>query len=268
MKRIDFSTVASEYEDRSPIQKSAADELLDLLAIMNDEDVLDLGCGVGNPTRKIRRLTGGKVVGIDPAKGMIQEAIKKAKSMDITFEMKSAEDMDYENCFDVIFCNSAFQWFSDPEKAVENCQKALRTRGRIGIQAPAKRVYCPNFVEAIEKVKEDPMTRDIFAHFYPPWFLLETAEEYKDLFERLGLKVILARMEAVKTRHMPEEVFNIFSSAAAAGYLNQDYYDIEISEDFIDSFKTVIRNTFIHQADDRGMVTLVFNRIFLIAVKI
>lgn len=267
MKRIDFSTVASEYEDRSQIQKSAADELLDLLVITNVEDVLDLGCGVGNPTRKIRRLTGGKVVGIDPAEGMIQEAIKKAKGMDITFEMKSAEELDYENYFDVIFCNSAFQWFKDPERAVENCYKALRTRGRIGIQAPAKRVYCPNFVEAIEKVKEDPRTRDIFAHFYPPWFLLETAEEYKELFERFGFKVILARMEAVKTKHMPEEVFNIFSSAAAAGYLNQDYYDIEILEDFIDSFKTIVCDTFIQQVDDQGMVTLVFNRMFLIAVK-
>jgi ubiquinone/menaquinone biosynthesis C-methylase UbiE len=89
MKRIDFSTVASEYEDHSPIQKSAADELLNLLAITNHEDVLDLGCGVGNQTRKIRRLTGGKVVGIDPAEGMIQEAIKEANSVDITFEMKS-----------------------------------------------------------------------------------------------------------------------------------------------------------------------------------
>jgi trans-aconitate methyltransferase len=122
-------------------------------------------------------------------------------------------------------------------------------------------------VEAVEKVKEDPRTRDIFAHFHSPRFLLETAEEYRELFERFGFEVILARMETVKTKHMPEEVFNIFSSAAATGYLNQDNYDIEIEGDFIDFFKTIVKDAFIQQADDQGMVTLVFNRIFLIAIK-
>ena len=87
-------------------------------------------------------------------------------------------------------------------------------------------------MDAIEKVKKDTRTREIFAHFYPLGSSLRLQKNIRILFERLGLKVILARMDAVKTRHMPEEVFNIFSSAAAAGYLNQDYYDIEILEGF------------------------------------
>jgi trans-aconitate methyltransferase len=122
-------------------------------------------------------------------------------------------------------------------------------------------------VEAVERVKGHPRTRDIFAYFHPPWFRLETADEYRELFERFGFKVILARMRTVKTRHTPDEVFKIFSSAAATGYLNQDNYDIELADDFIESFKTIVKNAFIRQADDQGMVTLVFNRIFLIAFK-
>ena len=96
------------------VQKSAAEVLLKLLEIRDNDDVLDLGCGVGNLTRKIREITKGKVVGIDPSEGMIREAIEKSIGLDITFEVKSAEELNYGNYFNVIFCNSSFQWFREP----------------------------------------------------------------------------------------------------------------------------------------------------------
>lgn len=267
MSRIDFSKIATKYEDYSLVQKSAADVLLKLLEIRESNDVLDLGCGVGNLARRIREITKGRVVGIDPSEGMIGEAIEKNRGFDITFKIKSAEEMDYKDCFDVIFCNSAFQWFKDPQKAVRNCYAALRKGGRIGLQAPAKRVYSPNFIEAIEKVKEDPRTRDIFAHFKNPWFFLETADEYRKLFEKYGFRVVLSKIESVRTKHTPGEIFNIFLSAAAVGYLNQDYYDFEIAASYIDSFKRIVKDAFIQQANNQGEVELKFNRIFLVAIK-
>ena len=267
MSKIDFSKIASEYEELATVQKSASEILMKLLKIGDDKDVLDLGCGTGHLTRKIRSLTNGKVVGIDPSEGMIREAIEKSKGLDITYEIKSAEDMDYEESFDVIFCNSVFQWFKDPEKAIKNCYRALRKNGRIGIQAPAKKVYCPNFIEAIEIVKKDERTKEIFAHFREPWFFLETAEEYKSLFEKCGFKVVFSKIETITTEHTPEEVFKIFSSGAIAGYLNQDYYDVKLTEDYISAFKEIVRKAFKQQADEKGIVKLKFNRIFLIAVK-
>ncbi len=118
--------------------------------------------------------------------------------------------MDYEEYFDVIFCNSSFQWFRDPEKAIENCYRALRKGGRIGIQAPAKKVYCPNFIEVIEMVKKDRRTRETFSHFKEPWFFLETADEYRSLFEKQGFKFVFSKIEMITTKHTPEEVFKIF----------------------------------------------------------
>ncbi len=156
--------------------------------------------------KKDTKVDEGEVAGIDPSPGMIEEAKKRSEG--IVFEVKSAEELDYENHFDVIFCNSAFQWFREPEKAIENCFRALKSGGRIGIQAPAKKVYCPNFIEAIERVKRDERTRDIFKHFKSPWFFLETAEEYRKLFEKFGFRVVFSKIECVKTRHTPEEVFD------------------------------------------------------------
>lgn len=266
--KVDFSGIAAKYEHYSFLQKSVADVLLQLLEIGDNDDVLDLGCGVGNLTRKIRGLTKGGVVGIDPSEGMIKEAKEKNKGLDITFMQKSAEELDYENYFDVIFCNSAFQWFRDPQKAVEKCHIALRKGSRIGIQAPARRAsYCPNFVEAIEKVKEDPRTKDIFAHFKDPWFLLDTADQYTELFEKCGFRSVFSKIESVSTKHTAEAVFNTFSSGAAAGYLNQDYYNIQIDESYIDYFKEILKDTFAHQANNQGEIVLIFNRIFLVAIK-
>ena len=78
---------------------------------------------------------------------------------------QTAEVLDYSEAVSVIFCNSAFQWFVDPARVLANCCKALRPSGRLGIQAPARRNYCPNFLAALAAVKADPRTAAIFAAF-------------------------------------------------------------------------------------------------------
>ena len=69
------------------------------------------------------------------------------------------------------------------------------------------------------------------------------------------------------SRHSAEEVFKIFSSGAIAGYLNQDYYSENIDDNYIKNFKEIIKQGFKQQADTKGYVELIFNRIFLVAVK-
>jgi len=264
--KIDFSAISSRYEEYSKLQKSSGEILLNMLNIGENEDVLDLGCGVGNLTKKIRELTKGKVVGIDISEGMIEKAKNNCKGLNIIFEVKSAEEMDYLNEFDVIFCDSSFQWFKEPEKVVKNCYNALKDVGRMGVQCPAKKIYSPNFIKAVEKVNEHPETREIFKHFRNPWFFMDTEEDYKNLFESAGFKVVYCKIHEIRTKHNPEDMFRIFSSGAIAGYLNQDYYDVEIDEHYIEKFKEIVKKEFYRQSRD-GVVELIFNRLFLIAVK-
>lgn len=267
MDKFDFSNIAAKYESYSLVQKSAANTLLSLLEIGSNDDVLDVGCGVGNLTRIIRETTGGNVTGIDPSGGMIKEAINNNRDVEITFDIMGAEQLNHQCYFDVIFCNSAFQWFNNPHKAIRNCYQALRNGGRIGIQAPATRMYSPNFIEAIENVKNDPRTKDAFAHFREPWFFLETSAEYSGAFEETGFEVVFSTIESITTNYTPEEVFSVFSSGAAAGYLNQDFYDVKIDRDYIEAFEEIVREAFVQQAGEEGRVSLVFNRIFLVAIR-
>jgi ubiquinone/menaquinone biosynthesis C-methylase UbiE len=262
-----FSEIAAKYERDSVVQKSASDQLFDLIEITETDDVLDVGCGTGNLTARIAGRTRGIVTGLDASEGMIEEAKRSYSHLDIRFDVCPVEHMTYADSFDVIFCNSAFQWMRRPERALKSCYGALRHNGRMGIQAPARRVYSPNFIEAVEKVRTDPRLKNQFATFQAPWFFLETPEEYELLFERAGFEVLHSRIDRVVGCHSPEEVFKIFASGASAGYLNQDFYSLPISDDYTGAFREVVRKAFEEQAKPDGQVDLVFFRIYLLARK-
>jgi ubiquinone/menaquinone biosynthesis C-methylase UbiE len=262
-----FSDIASNYERNSLVQRSASDRLFDLIQIKENEDVLDLGCGTGNLAKKIREMTSGKVLGMDASAGMINEAKKKYSSFDISFAVYSADHVPYEDSFDVIFCNSTFQWFKNPDSVLGACLRILRHNGRMGIQAPARKVYSPNFIEAIESVQLDFRLKDQFSSFEIPWFFLDTAEEYKLVFEHVGFDVLYAHIDRIVNSYSPEEVFAIFDSGAAAGYLNQEFYRTHISNEYVTAFKEVVRNVLTNQANADGYVDLTFFRVYLLARK-
>jgi ubiquinone/menaquinone biosynthesis C-methylase UbiE len=120
---VDFSQLASRYQREAVVQQRAADRLFELLRIKDNDNVLDLGCGSGALTRRIRSITKGRVVGIDPAEGMIDEA-RRASSQNgsIEYGVMRAQDINTyvktkgyaepgsldlrPHTFDLVFCNS------------------------------------------------------------------------------------------------------------------------------------------------------------------
>ncbi len=267
MKKRDFFFFFAHYEKDSLVQKSAGEILFDLIDIRKNDDVLDLGCGTGHLTTKIREMTDGRVTGVDASEGMIEKAREEFGHLDIKFEACPAGEMKYAGCFDAIFCNSAFQWFKQPEQVLDVCFNALRKNGRMAIQAPARKLYSPNFISAIENVKKDARTKETFAHFDQPWFFLDTSNEYKDLFQKSGFEVLHSNIDRVESSYIPDEVFKIFDSGASAGYLNQEYFDVPITEEFVHNFETIVKESFNAQAGKDGKVDLVFFRIYLLARK-
>jgi len=267
MANNDFTAISHRYEGAAVVQKAAAEVLLALLQIGPQEDVLDLGCGTGHLTKRLAELTAGRVVGVDPAPGMIAQAQSKYGSERIVFEVASAEDLQAQAEYDVIFCNSALQWWRDPERAREACRRALRPGGRIGFQAPARHDYCPNFLKGMAAVASHPETGAVFAHFRSPWFFRETAEAYASFFSAGGFNVPFAKMEVARTRYLPEKVIEVFESGAAAGYLNAACYDVPLPSDYFESCRRILADSFQAQAEEDGQVTLVFHRIYLMAER-
>lgn len=262
-----FTDISQNYQRTAELQKSAAEQLFGMLAIGKSDDVLDLGCGTGHHSHAIRVLTDGTVTGMDPSQGMIDQARAAYSSERISFRVGTAENLDAEGEFSAIFCNSAFQWFRDPIRAISNCCKALRSGGRMAIQAPATAAYSPNFIRAAESLLHDARTRSNFEHFRSPWVFFDTAEEYADVFKSAGFSVVSSDIMEVAQQCTPEKAFEMFESGAAAGYLNPDCYDAELPPDFIETARATIARDFHSQATADGKVNLTFFRIYLLAGK-
>lgn len=268
MKGVNFNSTAHLYEEKALVQKQASEILLDLIRIRDGEDVLDLGCGTGHSTRKIAGITSGSVTGVDVSEGMIREAYRSGKNpLNVTYLQRDAYELNFKEKYDVIFCNSVFQWFKAPEKALIECYSALKAGGRLGIQAPATSRYCPNFIAALEKVKNNPATGEIYNSFKSPWIFYESAEEYRHLFKRNGFKTLFCQFAKETGEYKAQKVYDIFRSGAENGYLNRNFYPADLSDEYIDNFRRLIKEGFAEQADESGVLQLEFNRIYLVAEK-
>ena len=80
-----FSEIAHSYSQLSSLQQSAGQVLIKKLKIREDEDILDLGCGLGQLTAEIRKITKGSIFGVDPVVDMIQKAKQTYASQKINF---------------------------------------------------------------------------------------------------------------------------------------------------------------------------------------
>jgi trans-aconitate 2-methyltransferase len=263
----DFSTISTSYREKSLVQASAGKELMDLLAVKGSEDILDVGCGPGNLTAALRGLTTGRVVGIDQAEGMIRKAREQYAGQDIEFLVSSSERMPFAGEFDIIFCNSAFQWFRQPIVSLQEFRRALRPSGRVGMQAPATRNYSPNFIKAINQCRKSAEIDALFAGFRSPWLFLDSAAEYQALFEQAGFTVSICRLDEVHQPYTPAKAFDVFNSGAAAGYLNQACFSSTLPADFAERVLQGMRESLAEQAGAGGEIDLVFYRIFVLAQK-
>lgn len=268
MSEINFSSKAAYYEQNALVQKSASNTLLTLLNIKSNDNILDLGCGPGNITKEIATLTKNQVLGVDISEGMIKEALKSNKTgQNINYLVKNSEHLGFNEEFEVIYCNSAFQWFKNPQLVLKECFNALKHGGRIGIQAPATRNYCPNFVNAVNKISNNPITNVIFKNLNNPWFFLESSEEYSKLFEDCGFKVNYSKIITESKTFTPEQVYKNFQSGAENGYLNQAFYSVPLTYTYIETFRKLVMESFKEQVNENGMIDLKFNRIYLVANK-
>lgn len=265
---MDFSEIASRYERDSLVQASAAELLRDLLGPQPGEEILDLGCGTGHLTEHLHKSSGARLLGVDASERMIAEARQKHAGEGIAFQVGRVEELEFDRRFDGIFCNSAFQWFKEPGPILRRCYQALKPGGRMVVQAPARRDYCPNFLDGLERVRQDPLTNSIFAGFREPWLFRDTSAEYQELFEETGFLVPLARIQRIETPYPPAEVWRIFKSGAAVGYLDPAAYPLgSVTPAYLERFSTLMQQAFADQAGSEGQVALVFYRLYLAAVR-
>jgi ubiquinone/menaquinone biosynthesis C-methylase UbiE len=131
-----FDKWAEEFEERG-FFKYFQKRVISLINLQSNSNFLDMGCGTGWAVRYVSILLEGQghFVGIDISQKMIEKAKELAEGLaGPSFHQASSEDLPLENnFFDNIICTFSFHHYLNPEKALSEATRVLKSKGRIYI---------------------------------------------------------------------------------------------------------------------------------------
>ena len=132
--RDSFSQAAATYDAAAVLQAQVRDELLHRLEVLRMEPdvVVDLGAGTGQATIALkRRYPGGRVVAMDIAPGMLQQA-RRRQTLLRRFDRVVADAAALplrDASVDMLFSSLMLQWCNDPDRVLRECRRVLRPGG-------------------------------------------------------------------------------------------------------------------------------------------
>jgi len=120
---------------------------LEMAGIDRSHRILEVGCNLGQMTFPLAE-KGFEITGFDLSNNAVEKAnarVKKYKVRNIHFETQDAERYVGHNneSFDAVFSFSAFRYFPNPDRALNEAYRVLKKDGVIIIDFPNK--YCPWF---------------------------------------------------------------------------------------------------------------------------
>jgi malonyl-CoA O-methyltransferase len=119
--RRNFARRASSYDRHADVQRFMGEELLALseAALIRARRILEIGCGTGFLTQKLRQANPGAwLVAVDLDAGLINRT-RERMGFDprVAYVVADGETW-VPGGFDLIIANSTFQWFTSPRKTL------------------------------------------------------------------------------------------------------------------------------------------------------
>jgi SAM-dependent methyltransferase len=175
---------AADYARVGGFVPALGEAALDLLDPQPGEHILDVGCGDGTLTLKIRE-AGADVVGIDNNLSMIAAA--KAKGLDA--RLMDAAELKFAEAFDAAFSNATLHWVLDKERAARAIWFALKPGGRFAGEMGGE----GNLATLREALDDVLVARG----FGPPTYAANwypSVEDFIAVYEQAGFKDVDARL--------------------------------------------------------------------------
>jgi SAM-dependent methyltransferase len=116
---------ATGYRHHAGFVATLGRPVLELLAPVAGERILDLGCGDGALTAELVA-TGAEVVGCDASPELLDAA--RARGLDVV--LADGHALPFEAEFDAVFSNAALHWMTRPDDVIAGVARALRPGGR------------------------------------------------------------------------------------------------------------------------------------------
>lgn len=170
---------ATQYSEHASFVADLGSSVVTLLNPLPGECILDLGCGDGTLTEKLKKL-GASVFGIDSSQSMIDAA--KEKGLDGS--VMNGEHLAFHEEFDAVFSNAALHWMTDYQSVVKGVYEALKPNGRfVGEFGGHGNIQC--IINAMREIfTENPR----FGEFSIPWYF-PTDREYANVLTANGFRI-------------------------------------------------------------------------------
>jgi len=191
-----WDKVSSAWKKWDPFimefMRPMGDAIIEQLGIKEDDIVLDVAAGTGEPGLTIAAIAKkGKVVGTDLSEGMLMIAAANADAKGLkNYGTQAANVCELpfdDNTFTKVSCRMGFMFFPDMQLAANELYRVLKPRGRIAIavwSAPEKNFWYTAMTSAVNKYIEPPSTLP----GAPGMFRCAKTGLITDIFEQAGFK--------------------------------------------------------------------------------
>ena len=122
------------YDRHARFVSDLAGEILAWLDPKPGERILDLGCGDGVLTARLRDL-GCDVIGVDSGADMIAAA----RALGLDARLIDGHELPFRDEFGAVFSNAALHWMVKPRLALAGVWQALKSQGRFVADVTAMR---------------------------------------------------------------------------------------------------------------------------------
>ncbi len=180
---------AKFYKKQARLQEEVALRILKDVVLNGDECVLDIGCGDGKITKRIAEMVpNGKVIGIDPSKEMINEAVSDYSHIkNLNFLQERAENFNLKEKCSLITSFFALHWVKDHGSVLKNAKAMLKKGGRI-VFLMASGGH-PTIAEVFERDHWKPRVEK---HFYEKFSMI-TEKDYHKMLDRYGFEKVCVK---------------------------------------------------------------------------
>ena len=137
--RLFYKYLSKVYDQVNPFiwNEEMRDEALELLAIQQDDRVLDVGCGTGFGTEGLLRYS-DDVHGLDQSVHQMQKAWEKfGKNDEVRFYRGDAERLPFrDDSFDVIWSSGSIEYWPNPVDALVEFRRVVKPGNKVLVVGP------------------------------------------------------------------------------------------------------------------------------------
>ena len=135
---VNYDKISRIYDDVRHGDVMVIKHFLEELAVLPGMRILDIGCGTGNNTDLVQKITHGQVFGLDPSAGMIHKAVKK--NNEIIFVSGHGGDIPFgDDFFDFVYLTNVIHHVDDIDGLFREIQRVLVQGGKCCIMTQSHR---------------------------------------------------------------------------------------------------------------------------------